>query len=235
MNVVIRLLKNETRGAQTVTESLLPVIRYCETLLEKNEHYVLNEKEVYAAWYSVSRVLNEPVNIDMVYPSVLELWQMLRQYQGKPAPDLDTLFPIEFATNMMKRGGRVHLVSSKYLCLPYPRDESIVNGWSSSSLVADEGLLDFVWNVMYLKLKRPEDIKAFVCQRGDGYLLTPEQSATLVTQGKHEVYQESELSDTREAVKEITTILDGMVSMTQNPFDITFDLNDDLDELMTGI
>jgi len=206
---VLRSLQQQTDGVSFV-RSLYIIVNHCNTLAKNRQHYISDNKEVYDAYYTVTSLVgnNEStaVNVPLLTRSMVEFWMMIEAFKGNTV-QLESVFPFEYATNLKKMDDKVVLTSTKYLCLAYPRDECLLNGWSSECPVADGNVIDFFWNVLYLRLKTPQDIVRFVSSVEDGYLLTDDEQRALIEQGKHEIFEQTALEETRNALKEILTAL----------------------------
>lgn len=179
--------------------SLQNVVALCNELVEENTHYIIDSKHVYKGYYSASRVLGGSVPIDTIRLGVVDFWMTLQEYEGKK-PDFDALFPIEFATNVLIQDGVVSLVSRKLLCLsyPYPEEFSVDH--------TKQNIIDFIWNVLNLELRTSEELIQFFQQEKNGYLLTPDECVVLVEHGKHEIFKEEDLWDTRDAVSSMVAL-----------------------------
>jgi hypothetical protein len=174
-------------------------VALCNELVEEHSHYIIDSKHVYKGYYSASRVLGRSVPLDTIRLGVVDFWITLQEYEGKK-PDFDTLFPIEFPTNMLIEDGTVSLVSRKLLCLTYPYPEEFSVDQTSQNVI------DFIWNVLNLELRTPEQMIQFFQQQKSGYLLSPDECVVLVEHGKHEIFREEDLWDTRDAVVSMVSL-----------------------------
>lgn len=185
MRTEIDSLGHETRDV-SFARSLHIIVSRCQSLMNKHQHYMYDVHRVYESHYTVRDLVDGPVSVSLVTPSMVDFWIMIQTFKGRKV-DLDSLFPCEYATNMKKvEDGKIVLTCSKYVCLTYPHTECVVlSGWSFDNPVADRWIVDFIWNVFFTRLKTPDEILDFVVSTEDGYLLTPEESRTLVKCGKH--------------------------------------------------
>jgi len=200
------------------------VVRACDILVSRNSHYQSDSSQVYTGYYTVSTILEETGAWDTLLPGLVDQWKCARALQHRPvfSGEFDTLFSYEFATNVIRRDAKVLLVSQKSLALPFGYTECVLN-WDGTQI--DEDIMDFVWNVLYLKLKTPTEIVSFVKANNhtDAELLTPEEVHVLVTSGKHEIFSDESLSDTKEAVSEMKCMIENILSPPPPPL---FDLHD---------
>lgn len=199
------------------------VVRMCAVLVEKGTHYA-PEDEQYVGYYTVSGILELCKvpgchKITLINRGVFDIWVVVtEQATGKRLIDegMDALFPIEFATNLKKdQRGRIVLVSQKLLCFDVSENVPVTEMMygSSSVYVPDMNVLDFVWNVLYLKLSTPKKLIEWVrCERSTTYFLDNASVKTLISQGRHEVYAATELEDTAYALKSIIKVVDAVYS-----------------------
>jgi len=187
------------------------VVRACEVLVSRGSHYQPDSSQIYSGYYSISKILGDNAGTwDTLLPGLVDQWKCARALQKRPVSsgEFETLFCYEFATNLVISDGKISLVSQKSLALPFG-NECVLN-WGSDSPEVDADILDFIWNVLYLKLKTSKDIVSFVKQcdtGGDAELLTPEEVQTLLLSGKHEIFSEESLSDTKEALSEMKCMI----------------------------
>jgi hypothetical protein len=142
---------------------------------------------------------------DHISKSTLDIYCAMRAKAGVPLSDnvIDrALFP-EYATNMSWSNGTLNLVTTKYVGMEVlPGTETIMDDAPSPS----DALIDFLFNVLRLKLCTVKDIQEFVNQdvfrRAKAYLLSDDDVRTLVAQGIHERFDDEAIADSMMVVQE---------------------------------
>lgn len=141
--------------------------------------------EVYTGGVRVDDHPNIPV-------AIWDAYNFYRSVGGRDPIDLRHRHAMEYLTNLVKRrgmggvgGGTLIGLSSKNIGIaPVP-------GLEKEVLLADHvaALVDFVYNVLRLKLATTEEIRAFVhtdvAEGATLYLLTQEHVAELIREGQH--------------------------------------------------
>lgn len=227
MNAFLKLLLGEwgrsSRSQQRDPSfSLDLVARVCAVLVDKGKHYVV-EEETYTGYHTVSRILKchgvpGIHRITLINQGVFDVWQAVVEHaSGKRFVNdgMDALFPIEFATNLKKYDGHIVLVSQKMLCFDASQNVPLVmmEYGSEGEYVPDMNILDFVWNVLFLKLSTPKDLITWTRSENSSTLFLDETGVnTLIAKGVHEVYAKGELDDTAYALMSIAKIIDAMYS-----------------------
>ena len=199
------------------------VARMCRVLVDNGRHFAPKD-ETYTGCYTVSGMLESHGvsgrhRISLINYGVFDIWKVItEQASGKRLTDqeMDALFPIEFATNLKKDGDTVRLVSQKLLCFDasHKVPEYVMEYGNSRCYMPDMYILDFVWNILYLKLSTPKKLIEWVRSvRSSTYLLDDCNVQVLISQGRHEVYATTELDDTVSALKSITKVVDVVYSI----------------------
>jgi len=211
-------------------------------LVSLKKHYVVQQDEVYSGRYTLSSILGTKSPIgDFIEPYLLNHFIALKGQYGVQI-DQDRAFPVEFATNMrITEEGTIVLVSTCRLGIRQEEDEYILS-WNSvpGCAAPDHMLIDFLWNVLYLKLATVEDIERFLSGTTDSkkkrirtstVLLDDNQQKELIAKGSHETFSEESLNDqTRVVCKQFVDYINMQHMMMSSP--ATPDLDFNIDDLM---
>lgn len=226
MCIALHLLQKQT-AATDLIQSVKSVLDVCSVLLDNDQHYQSDTTQIYCGYYTVNMILGNGSagKLETLLPGLVDNWRCARDFQGCSVSQeaCDLLFPPEFATNMVNRQGTVYLVSEKCVALSFPSPELTLM-WGSDKPQVDQFVLDFIWNVLYLKLKTPKQILEFVSlKQCDTNLLTPDEINVLLHKGKHEIFDEVCMADTKEAVSEMKNMVQHMHGFLNPPVDLDLD------------
>jgi hypothetical protein len=159
----------------------------CRDLIRDKLHYHGVVSDMYTGYYTPGSVLGIG-HMMTVRPGILDVWKTYREWDHNSDVNIDDVFPIEFATNMKKNAdGSISLLSNKRMCLDVHEYIEIRMDWTQNGM-PDDMLLDFLWNVMHLKLRSSRQIIAFVSDTTDDrdeYLLSEDNVTDLIQNGKH--------------------------------------------------
>ena len=159
--------------------------------------------------------------LDQVTASILENHAAYKALQGFPLSNdyVDRVFCPEYATNLVWRNGRLELVSIKYIgtdLLPgqmAAMDIVVTKGFP----IIDDYFMEFVWNVLRLKLRGPAALQDFVEMNCDPrfycYLLDDEDVQKLAKEGTHERFADDDIADTLALLRDITASAKVMFNM----------------------
>lgn len=217
MSAIVQSLWCQTSGCD-LRSSVRKIVERCVELISTGTGYC-DVTDMYIGTYSANDILKE-TTMDLVRPGVIDWWRQVRAIQNIPVSDaaLDLLFPIECATNFRRYRGGFVLVSDKRLCLE--RTYVCDLDFSTAAPRCDALALDFFYNVLFLRLKTPMEIEVFLRRRSDGFLLEEDEVIVLLELGKREVYADTELCDTKEALRDIYTLVSRMSDSSTTYLDI---------------
>lgn len=199
------------------------VVHMCHKLVQKNQSFCYYPNQLYGSTLMLCAVVGEECPVTSVPTVALQQWKVARSMERRPVC-IESLFPVEFATNMKVVGHNVFLTSDQRLFLS-ARDE-VFCGWSTQNNTCScPYLVDFLWNILYLKLKQPQEIIEFVRNRDRGHvLLTHSEMSLLRRNGVHVMRPLQQ--DTAEAVKELYRIMkDWAYSLREVPLVDGLDLS----------
>jgi hypothetical protein len=161
------------------------------------------------------------VVLKQVSGTVLDNHKLYKALQGTPLNDdyVDEAFGPEYATNLVHRGGALEMITIKYLGMELLHGQTMVldiitqGGFN----VISDFFMEFIWNVMHLRLRSAAAIHEFVEMECDPrfycFLLDDEDVQKLAKEGTHEVFAESDVEDTLELLRDITASAKAMFNM----------------------
>ena len=224
----VNLVLGELENAAKANDSFF-------TVTDLDDHYVGSYR--FPALYNADDARESFVACDfngpfrpLIRDGALDFWRTKTdlECQGEEDKDAeleDALAP-EFATNMSKLGANeVKLVTSKFLGMrKLPGDAAVIN---TRDIDEDDGkeldtysyvdayTVDFLYNVLRLKLRTADDIMRFVDNplpaNCVGYLLTEDEVDLLIANGFHEGFEDEELIKADTLTRDILTFFNTMV------------------------